>query len=148
MIRLILTIIIIMCLGAAGAFFTAPNIDGWYKLLQKPPLTPPNALFGPMWTLLYFMMAIAYYRLSQAKAQSAKKWFIIQFVLNLAWAPVFFGLHSISGGMAVILLLDAALAITIIKAYKADKPAGFLLTVYFAWLCFATYLNAGIYWLN
>lgn len=148
MLRLIVTVVIIVLLGSGGALFTAPNIESWYQMLQKPHYTPPNYLFGPVWTLLYIMMGFALHRLFIAKAHEAKKWFIIQFILNLAWTPVFFGMHSILGGLIIILALDASLIITIIKSYKADKAAAYMLMPYLAWLCFATYLNGALLFLN
>ena len=90
---------LVLCLGAGGIgyYFTKPSIGTWYDFLQKPVFTPPNWIFGPVWTVLYIMMGIALYclwkkRNPQYKSKvAAYTWFYIQLILNIMWSGVFFG---------------------------------------------------------
>lgn len=138
--------------GVTGAFFTAPAIPVWYAHLEKPFFTPPDALFGPVWIFLYVLMGLAFFLLWAArpdpKAKKAATLFFIQLVLNGLWSPLFFGLRSPLLGLVDILLLDVALTLTVIAAFRVRRVAGVLLVPYAAWTYFATLLNLSIWWLN
>jgi tryptophan-rich sensory protein len=121
--------------------------------LAKPPLTPPNGVFGPVWTLLYALMAWAVWRILSRPAdlpgrRGALGWFFVQLALNAAWSWVFFALHSPALGLVVILALVAAIGVTIRRFRQADRLAAWLLVPYLAWVLFATYLNLGVWRLN
>lgn len=127
-------------------------MNEWYSALNKPPLTPPNWIFGPVWTVLYIMIAISiilYYR-AAAKPHLAltSAVLIVHIISNLVWTPLFFKLHSPAIALIDIVLLDVTLAILICWFWKSSVVAGGLLIPYFAWVMFATYLNAGFYTLN
>ena len=94
--KLILCVVVVMVLGAAGGLATAGSIPGWYAALAKPPGTPPNAIFGPVWTVLYTMMAVAAWLVWRRRAEGTRPAltaYALQLVLNLLWTPVFFGLY-------------------------------------------------------
>ena len=139
-----------MCLlvGAAGAL-TVTNVDTWYMSLQRPPGTPPNWVFGPVWTLLYALMGLAawlvWQRPGHRKALRLWGW---QLALNAAWAPAFFGWRQTALGLLVILVLLVAICLTIAAFARLRPAASLLLVPYLAWTCYALYLNAGFWWLN
>ena len=136
--------------GAAGAAARA-GMEA-YDLLTKPPATPPDRLFPVVWTLLYLLMAWAFFRILRSppgdERRGAIVLFLVQIALNAAWSVVFFGLHSPAGGLFVILLLDAAIVATIAAVLAVDQVAGWLLAPYLVWVAFATVLNGSIWWLN
>jgi translocator protein len=139
--------------GVLGSAATLPNIRIWYEGLAKPPLTPPNAIFGPTWTILYLMMAVAIWRVlsrpgHQPGRQRAVAAYFVQLALNAAWSWGFFALHSSVLGLAIILALLVAIVTTIRLFAGIDRVAAWLLAPYLAWVAFASYLNAGIWWLN
>lgn len=151
---LALAVSLAICFGVAalGAKITAPEIATWYASLTKPGWTPPRIAFPIVWPILYFLMAIAAWRLWEAPPSSSRTaalvLFVLQLALNASWSYVFFGGHNISGGLAVIVLLAIALSATIATSAFVDRLAAALLLPYIAWIAFATLLNARIFSLN
>lgn len=140
--------------GALGSLFTAPAIDTWYALLTKPELAPPNWVFGPVWTALYVLMAVAAYLVWQkegvlnAKKQIAKSLYAFQLGANVSWSYFFFNQQDIGFAFGVLVGLWVLVALTIWAFYKISKPAALLLVPYLLWLTFAGYLNYQIWILN
>lgn len=124
----------------------------WQDSLNKPFFAPPDWLFGPAWTVLFALMAIALFLVwKKWPAEGAKLaigLFAIQLVLNVLWNFVFFGGRMIFGGLIEILVLLVTIAATTAAFYKVDRRAGYLMVPYLLWVCFATALNAGIWLLN
>jgi len=120
----------------------------WYEALVKPSFTPPNWLFGPAWSLIYVLIAIAGWRviLSEGSHSRAFQIWTAQMTLNWTWTPVFFGAHQIGIGLVVIVALLVAVIAFIILA--RDRVARWCLVPYAFWICYATCLNAGIFVLN
>ena len=145
------SIFVSLIAGGIGSIATIPNIPSWYAQLDKPPLLPPNELFGPVWTLLYILMGIALALIILHKASNKKQaytWFGVQLTLNTLWSIVFFGLHQQWIAAVIIIALIASIIMTM-KKFRALAPAAFwLLVPYLTWVCFATYLNIGIAVLN
>jgi len=141
---------VIVCLGAGLAVGLTMEGGGgeWYQDLTKPPGNPPPWVFGPVWSVLYVLMGIAAGRLIHRRAMGTVTLFVIQFILNLAWTPVFFGAHAIGWALAVIFCIWGFLALTIRSAEKVDHLSAVLLLPYLFWIMYATYLNAAIGWLN
>ncbi len=143
-----------LCLlvGLEAARFTVPAVQGWYGALARPPLSPPNWLFGPVWSVLYVLMAVAAWLIWRAPAgrrgQLALTFWGGQLAVNALWTPVFFGLRLIAPGLGVIVLLFGAVALTCQAFWRLDRVAGALLMPYLVWVGFASYLNAGFWWLN
>lgn len=140
-----------LCFAAAGtAVFVA--VDGWYAGLLKPAWTPPAWVFGPVWTLLYVMMAVAawlVWREGGWQAQGrALGLFLGQWLLNALWTPLFFGMHRPGLAGAEIIMLWLVLVATLRSFWQVRKPAGVLLMPYLAWVSFAVALNVAIWRLN
>lgn len=138
--------------AALGGLITAPSVRAWYPMLHQPPLSPPNWLFAPVWTVLYALMAVAAWlawrtRVSTCRSGGLRLW-AVQLFINLAWTAVFFGLHSPAFALIDILLLAAAIVQTMRPFHTIQPLAAWLLAPYLAWTLFAAYLNAGIVVLN
>jgi tryptophan-rich sensory protein len=147
-------------LGALGIFVALVALVGvfgaqfepgpWYDGLRKPPLNPPNWVFGPVWSVLYLSIAVAGWLVWRARSGSAKPLVLwgSQLVLNAAWSLLFFGLHLPSLALAEIVLLLALLLATTVSFFAVRPLAGILFLPYVAWVSFAAYLNAGLWYLN
>lgn len=124
----------------------------WYAELEKPSFNPPDAVFGPVWTALYLLIAISGFRVWSSAAGPARTRALTlwgaQLLLNAAWSPLFFGAKKPALALADILLMLAAIAAYTAAARKVDKPAAWLMSPYLAWVAFATVLNAEIVRLN
>lgn len=139
--------------GLLGTPFTASAIPNWYVTLNKPFFAPPNWIFGPVWTLLYFLMGVSFYLIwkqgwNKKKVKIAGKYFFAQSALNFIWSPIFFGLRSPELGLIVIIAMWVFIVLTMKKFYKLSKPAFYMLVPYLLWVSFATLLNAAIVLLN
>jgi benzodiazapine receptor len=143
--------------AAVGSIATAGNVDGWYADADKASWNPPNWIFGPVWTLLYTIMSVAawlVWRSPRDGRRPALKWYVAQLALNAIWTPVFFGLYPVVGAsalwvaLAIIVALDVAVLLTMLRFWKVSKAAAWLLVPYWAWVLFATTLNAALAALN
>ena len=137
-----------LAVGAIGGIATVREIPGWYRTLDKPAWNPPDAVFGPVWTTLYLLMGVALAlarRAGDDHRRRSEAVFALQLVLNLAWSLVFFGRRDPAGGVAVIVLLWAAIVATIAELSQASRVAGLLLVPYLAWVTFAAGLNIDIW---
>ena len=147
-----LTVSLVVCLGAAGfgAFITAPALRPWYANLRKPSWTPPNWLFGPVWTILYVAMAVAAWMVWQRSGlmERPMKLFLLQLSLNAAWSLLFFGLRSPGAAFAEIVTLWLAILATAIEFWKVAPAAGIMFAPYLGWVSYAAALNLSIFRLN
>ncbi len=139
--------------GIISTPFTLSAIPTWYNTLNKPPFSPPNWIFGPAWTTLYFLMGVSFFLiwqkgLKKKQAKQALFYFLVQLFFNFIWSILFFGLRSPILGLVDIVVLWVLILLTIIKFYKISKPAAWLLYPYLAWVSFATLLNLSIVLLN
>ena len=132
--------------AALGSIATSGNVDGWYASADKPSFNPPNWLFAPVWTTLYAAMAVAAWLVWRRGGDLLVWW--VQLALNLAWTPVFFAGEWLWPALAVIVALDLAVAVTLIRFWQISRVAGLLFVPYLAWVLYATALNAGIAALN
>ncbi|TDR89075.1 TspO/MBR family protein [Enterovirga rhinocerotis] len=153
LLRTAIAVVPVAIVSILGGFATAPNIPGWYAGLTKPAGTPPNGVFGPVWTALYVMMIVSVWRLlghppETPGRRAAVMAFFVQLALNCLWSFAFFAARSPALGLVVILALIAALIATIRLAWNVDRIAAGLLVPYLAWVSYATYLNLGVFWLN
>ena len=144
--RLIKYILTTLGLGSLPALFVKFNE---YKNVIKPPLSPPGVLFPIVWTILFILMGISIYRVTN---NSDNKNLVIlyyaQLIVNALWTPIFFGLNSYLFAFIWLLLLLILVVIMTIKFYNVDKTSAYLLIPYIIWLLFAGYLNLGVYLLN
>jgi tryptophan-rich sensory protein len=145
---------LVVCLAVAGfgAIFTAGSVRQWYPQIYRPSWTPPSWLFGPVWTILYLMMAIAAWLIWRKRefvtVTGAMGLFAFQLALNAAWSPLFFGLKNPLAGLLDIVPLWAAILATIVSFWKISPAAGALLVPYWLWVGFATALNFAIWKMN
>ncbi len=146
------SILVSLAAGGVGSLATVPNIPTWYEHLDKPPLLPPNEVFGPTWTLLYVLMGIALALFITTKTASTKKagyiWFGAQLALNTLWSVVFFGLHLPWVAAAIIVALIGSIIMTALTFRRVVPATLWMFLPYLAWVCFATYLNLGVAILN
>ena len=146
---LTLILFLALVLGGGLALGAITVTGGWYETLVKPPLNPPNWVFGPAWTLLYVLIAIAGWRTwERARSGTAMKLWWVQLILNFLWTPVYFGAHQIGIALIVILALLATILAFLRASWTPDRVAAWLFLPYAAWVAFATYLNGSIWLLN
>lgn len=138
--------------GALGALVTKQGTQRWYRRLRKPPFQPPSAAFGPVWTVLYGLMAVSAWRVWKRPAGPARSRALglwgLQLGFNAAWSWLFFGLRRKRTALADIGALGVSLAAYIAAARKVDRPAAALMAPYLGWVCFASVLNEEIVRLN
>lgn len=144
---------IVFAAAAIGSAATMPSIPGWYAGLQKPFFTPPNWVFGPAWSLLYTILAYAFWRILRLDPatpgrRAALAVFAVQLVLNALWSIVFFGMQSPGWGLLVVFALEASVIAMILRFRAIDPVAGWINVPYACWVAFATALNIGIVALN
>lgn len=151
--KLIVSILGCQLVGLISVPFTFSAIPTWYATLVKPSFSPPNWLFGPVWTLLYLLMGLSFYLIwrqgwTTQKARTARNFFLAQLALNFLWSFLFFGLRSPFLGLLDILALLALITCTLRHFYPLSKPAFYLLLPYLLWVSFATLLNLSLVILN
>ena len=143
-----------LCFGVAGVSgsWTAAEIPGWYRTLVRPAIAPPNWVFGPVWTLLYALMAFAAWRVWLAGPSQPRAWglvlFLVQLGLNFAWSWIFFRHHALGAALAEVVLLWAAIGATTFAFARVSPLAAWLMTPYLAWVTFASLLNGAFWRLN
>ncbi len=140
-----------LCLlvGGADAALITRAVHTWYPSLTAPPATPPNWVFAPVWTTLYVMLGVAgwlvWRRAGAARPLRLWGW---QLAANAMWAPAFFALQNPTLGLAVMVALLVLIGWTMYSFARLSRAAVWLMLPYLLWSGFATYLNAGFWWLN
>ena len=141
-----------MLFRSLGAAATATSVGGWYQTLAKPSWNPPDWLFGPVWSVLYFLMAVAAWlvwrRGGWSASQSALTWFGIQLALNVLWSFVFFGMQQPGFALVEIIALWLAIVATMVAFRGKSVAATILMVPYFAWSTFAAVLNFELWRMN
>jgi tryptophan-rich sensory protein len=147
---LLLFLAVCLAVGGLGSIPTAKSVRDWYPTLRKPRGTPPSRVFGPVWTMLYVLMAMSAWLVWRDYgwgARAALLIFCAQLALNLAWSGIFFGGRQIGFALFEIVVLWLAIVFNVFIFYRLNAVAAYLLIPYLLWVTFATYLNAGI-WLR
>jgi len=149
----LVAVAVVFVASAIGGAATGPNIPTWYATIEKPWFTPPNYVFGPVWTILYVMLAFAFWRILRLPADTAGRggaivWFIVQMALNALWSVAFFGQRSPELGLVVIAGLWLAIVGAMIAFLRLDRLAGSFFIPYIAWVSYAAALNVAIVLLN
>lgn len=147
--KLIIFIVVTFVIGGFFSFFI--NSRGFYNSLDKPPLSPPGVLFPIVWSILYVLMGISLYLVSESNSMNKEQSYliyIVQLVVNSLWTLLFFGFGLQFLSFLWILLLIVLVVIMIINFYKANELAGLLQIPYLLWLLFAAYLNLAIFIIN
>ena len=152
-IKLVISVALPLAVGGLSGYATARGVSTWYPTLVKPSFNPPAWVFGPVWTLLYIMMGIAAFLvwrrgLNADGVRIALTVFAIQLALNGLWSILFFGLQAPGWALAEIILLWMAIGTATLLFWRVVPAAGVLLLPYWAWVSFATVLNASLWWLN
>lgn len=149
---LLLCILLTLTIGGISGIATANGVNDWYPGLNKPFFNPPNAIFGPVWTMLYFLMGISLFLVLQSDQHVAKKKallvFFLQLILNFCWSFLFFRFHLIGWAFLEILCIWLSIVVMIRFFYSISKTAALLQIPYLLWVSFASVLNAAIWWLN
>lgn len=151
--KLVFSIVITQAAGIIGSIFTYPAVQTWFVELSKPAYNPPNWVFGPVWTTLYFLMGISLYLvwvrgIHKKPVKIALIVFAAQLLLNSLWSILFFGLQSPLLALVDITLLWVMIVAMIITFAKVSPNAAKLQIPYFLWVTFATYLNYALWVLN
>lgn len=144
--KLIISFGVVFAAALIGSLATTSAIDSWYVDLNRTPITPPNWLFGPAWTLLFILMAVAAFLvwregLSQTKVKKSLALFLSQLVFNALWSIIFFGGQLILTAFVEIIILLILIIWTTISFYRVKKTAAYLMIPYIAWVSFAAVLN-------
>jgi translocator protein len=151
-IALLAFLVLCFTVAAVGSWVTATSVNTWFPTLNKPSFNPPAWVFGPVWTVLYALMAVAAWRVWRQAGfragRAALTAFGLQLALNLSWSVIFFGLKSIDMAVVCIVALWLAITITIALFRRIDRWAEWLLLPYLAWVSFAALLNMAIWKLN
>ena len=152
-VRLITSVSVCLLTGFLGSFATRDSITTWYAQLSRPSFTPPDWTFGVVWPVLYVMMGISAFLIwnvgiDKRQVKVSLGFFALQLILNGLWTPIFFGLHLIGLALVEIVILWAAILMTILAFWKVSKPAALLLLPYILWVSFAVVLNASLFLLN
>jgi tryptophan-rich sensory protein len=151
--KLASAIIICQLAGVIGSVFTSSSVQTWYTELTLPSFAPPGWFIGIVWITLYTLMGISLYLvwnkgLRNKRVKNSLYLFGLQLILNALWSILFFGLRSPLFGLIEIIILWAAIVLTILRFYKISKKAGLLLIPYIVWVSVALVLNFSIWWLN
>lgn len=149
--QLVSAVALSLSAGAIGSLATIQNIPNWYAELDKPPLLPPNEVFGPVWGVLYVLVGIALFLVIRAASEDKIMAYILwsaQLVINTLWSIIFFGFQQPIAAVAVIVMLLISVVWVMRELSKISKAAYYLFIPYLLWIMFATYLNIGVAILN
>jgi tryptophan-rich sensory protein len=146
---LVVFLLIVFACAASGAAFPPGS---WYAGLEKPELTPPNAVFGPVWSALYVAIAVAGWRLWRAAPSPRRRLALVlwgvQLVLNALWSWLSFGRHELGLALIDLVALVVVLVVLIATAARVSRAAAWLLSPYLLWVAFASWLNFRLWQLN
>lgn len=151
-IKLVISISIPLALGAVAGRVTAQAVPEWFASLNRPSFSPPNWIFGPVWTVLYILLGISLFliwkQIPSKQRNNALLIFSLQMFLNFIWSFVFFYFHQIGLALIVIIGLWISIIFMLISFYKIKPLSAYLNIPYLLWVTFASVLNAGYYFLN
>lgn len=146
LLALVVSVVVTFAAAGIGGAGTAVGLREWYPSLVKPAWNPPNWVFGPVWSLLYSLMAVSAWLAWRA---GAPLWaYGLQLGLNTLWSLIFFLCRSPRGALVDVVALWGAILATIVVFGRHSHVAAWLLVPYLAWVTFATVLNGAIVWLN
>lgn len=150
--KLILALAIPIGLGSIAGMFTAEAVPEWFATLNSPSFSPPNWLFGPVWTTLYLLMGVSMFLIWKEaptrKRNLALLVYVVQLLLNFGWSFIFFYYHWLGLALAEIVVLWVSIVLMLVMFYKIKPLAAYLNIPYLLWVTFATVLTASYYILN
>ena len=147
--KLIIITLVTFLVGGFFSFFTMNNMDT-FKELSKP-IDVPAVVFPIVWSILYLLMSISYYIVSNSSSKykdEAKTAYVVQLIINSLWSLIFFGFEAYLLAFIWIIILLISVIVMIAYFYKVNKTAAYLQIPYILWIIFAGYLTLGIYLLN
>lgn len=144
--RLALALVLPQLAGLVGSLFTFSAINDWYRFLAKPSFSPPNWLFGPVWTILYLLMGLAWYFAWKKGVKPTL--FLVHLGFNSLWSVLFFGLRNPGLAFLEILVLWTLIVAVMRQFYRYNRLAVWLLVPYLLWVSFAAVLNFTVWQLN
>jgi len=151
-IKLVVSIALPLGIGAIAGLFTAQAVPEWYATLNRPSFNPPNWVFGPVWTTLYFLLGISFFLIWKIEPGKGRNFailvFLLQLLLNFGWSFFFFYFKMIGVALVEILVLWTSIVVMLILFYKIRPMAAYINIPYLLWVTFASVLNAGYYILN
>lgn len=151
-IKLLISILLPLSIGAIAGIFTAQAVTEWYATLNRPSFNPPNYLFGPVWTTLYILMGFSLFLIWKSEASKKRNRaiiiFALQLFLNFWWSFIFFYFHLLGLALVEIGVLWINIFIMLWLFYKIKPLAAYINIPYLLWVSFATVLNAAYYLLN
>ncbi|MFO8014175.1 MAG: TspO/MBR family protein [Phycisphaerae bacterium] len=149
---LIVALAVTFAAAGIGSVFTSQSVGTWYQEIAKPSWTPPGWLFGPVWTVLYTLMAVAAWLVWRkegwAGARLALGLYAGQLVLNAAWSALFFGARMPGAAFVELVVLWLMIVATTVAFFRKSIPAGVLMVPYLAWVTFAGVLNFALWRMN
>lgn len=152
MLALVVFLVLSFAAAAVGGLSAAGGTNEWYASIERPSWTPPDWLFGPVWTVLYAAIGVAAWlvwrRRGEFDVTPALAAWGVQLALNAAWTGLFFGLRRPGIAFVEIVVLVVAVAVTTVLFARISTAAGLLLVPYLLWVCFAAVLNGAIWYLN
>lgn len=151
--KLIYCYIIVFIAMAAGGYYNNFGLVNWYDAIEKPEITPPNSVFPTVWTILYALIALAFYlafhlEKSDKKRQRLNSWFLGLMFLHIVWSYAFFYTGYIAMALIVIIAIDILSYMILMAFWSVSGVSALLFFPYFIWILFATYLNAAFINLN
>ena len=160
--RLGISIAVPLMAGVIGSIFTSESVSTWYQTIEKPSFSPPDWLFGPVWTTLYVLMGVSLFLVWRATTNNTTTFtkdrrgrkisafiaFGSQLLLNVLWSFIFFSLRSPQLAFAEIVILLISIIVTMVIFYRISKLAAVLMIPYAGWVAFASLLNLQIWLLN
>lgn len=152
-VKLLISLALPQIAGISGVLFTETGEGSWYRQINRPSWNPPGWVFGPVWTMLYIMMGIAFYLVWKSSASEKLKrpamtFWIIQLALNFFWTVIFFGAHQPGWATLEIIVLWIFILLTILAFFRINKTAAWLMVPYLLWVSFASVLTATIWQMN
>ena len=150
--KLLVSIILPLSLGAIAGMFTSQSVPEWYATLNRPSFNPPDWIFGPVWTALYVLMGISLFLVWKQDVSKERNLailiFLFQLLLNFAWSFIFFYFNMIGLALVEIILLWISISVMLILFYKIKPIASYINIPYLLWVTFASVLNASYFLLN
>ena len=133
-----------------GGLATINFKEPWYSLIIRPSFSPPDWVFAPVWTTLYFMMTLAVWLFWHSTNRDMKTVYIyfIHIIVNTTWSIAFFVFHQIVISILVLIILIALIIILIKNFKRVNLISSYLMIPYLLWCCFALVLNVSIFVLN
>ena len=152
---LALIVIVTYLISVPAGFITAQSVGTWYVNIVRPSFSPPNWVFGPVWTTLYSLMSVAVWNIwnelkntDPAYAKKIVSIYFIHLLVGASWSFVFFGYYQIGMGAFIIILILVFIIYLMRIYWNISKISFYLMVPYLLWSCFALILNIAIWKLN